>query len=489
MLSPPPDLTVLTADEAASLISNGMTVAMSGWAMAGYPKAVPEALARRRESGEELGIGLITGANVPWLDEKLSDLLIRRAPMIAHRAAASRANAGSIAYVEQQMDKMPKLLRRGAFGPVGVAVVEALGFDEAGNLIPTSSAGLVHLLLDAAESIIVEVNKAQPAILADLHDIHIPAAPPDTRPIPLVRTADRIGAAAVPVDLKKIRGIVETDIPERMSSRPKGNEITAKIAGNLFTFLESEYGPGGALPPIQLGFGSLADSIADALGASDYTDLQFFCGGVTEPVMELLASGKAAAVSAGGLGMSERVGEILDSVPDIAERLVLRNGEITNSAEVVGRLGLMTLNTGIEVDIYGNVNSSHIAGSRVVNGIGGGAGFARNAGLSVVLIPSMAKGGAISGIVPMVSHQDIGEHDVDVVITENGVADLRGLDDIHRAAEIISECASDAYVDQLVSYLNKAGKDVGGHHPQLPVDAADWHRRLKEEGTMLEKRS
>jgi succinyl-CoA:acetate CoA-transferase len=469
-----------------------MTVAMSGYSMAGYPKAVVEALVQRKQSGEDLSFGLITGANVPWLDETLgsANLVIRRAPMLASRTLAAQANNGSLNYVEQQMSKMPRLLRNGSLGDIDVAVVEALGFDKNGDLIPSSSIGMTHYLMDAADEIIVEINAAQPEVLRSLHDMYIPAAAPDTQPIPLVRTNQRIGKSGIEVDPKKIRYIVETDIPERMGAQPSGTAVTKNIADHLFNFLELEIREtGGYLPPIQTGFGSIADSVANGFQQSGFRNLQFYCGGITEPVMELLASGKATALSTGGLGMSERVEQILHDTPNLRDHLVIRNGDITNSAEVIGRLGLVALNTGIEIDIYGNVNSSHIAGSRVVNGIGGGAGFAQNAGLSVILIPSTAKGGAISNIVPMASHQDIGEHDVDVVITEHGIADLRGLDDGERADAIVTHCASEAYRGQLTAYLQTAREQCGGHHPQLPEAAFGWYRRLEEEGTMLESGS
>ena len=479
---------ISTAEEAADSIRNGMTVAMSGYAMAGYPKAVVEALVARKRSGEELQVNLITGANVPWLDEQLGaeNLIARRAPMVASRSLAAQANDGSLRYVEQQMSKMPRLLRKGSLGKIDVAVVEALGFDDDGSLLPTSSIGMIHYLLAAAEEIIIEVNAAQPDVLRYLHDVYLPAAPPDTRPIPLVRTNQRIGSRGIPVDRDKIRHIVETDIPERLGPQPSGTAVTKSIADHLFNFLEVEVQKTGYLPPFQTGFGSLADSIADAFQHSSFRDLQFFCGGITEPVLELLASGQASALSTGGLGMSERVEQILADTPNLREHLVIRNGDVTNNAEVIGRLGLIALNTGIEIDIYGNVNSSHIAGSRVVNGIGGGASFAQNAGLSVILIPSLAKGGAISNIVPMVSHQDISEHDIDIVVTENGVADLRGLDDGERADAIVTSCASEAYRGQLSAYLQAARRQCGGHHPQLPEVAFGWYRRLKDEGTMLE---
>ena len=108
---------------------------------------------------------------------------------------------------------------------------------------------------------------------------------------------------------------------------------------------------GGQLPPIQTGFGSLADSIADGFQHSGFRNLQFFCGGITEPVLELLASGKATALSTCVLCMSERVEQILNDTQDLGDHLVIRNGDITNIDELIGRLGLVAFNTGIEIDI------------------------------------------------------------------------------------------------------------------------------------------
>jgi succinyl-CoA:acetate CoA-transferase len=480
---------VTSAAEASELILDGMTVAMSGYAMAGYPKAVPGELVRRKNTGEKLNINLITGANVPWLDDVLggAEIISGRVPMCASRELSSQVNAGEVRYVEQQMCKMPRLLRSRSFGKIDVLVVEALAITEDG-LIPTTSAGFTNYLLDAATEIIVEINRAQPEILFGLHDIFIPKPPPATEPIPLKTCRDRIGSTLIPVDLSKIKFIIETDAPENIVELTACTEESRKIAANLFNFLQKEYqtNSGGMLPPLQLGFGNIANAIADLLQRSNFTNLQFFCGGVSEKVIELLQRGKASGISTGGISMNENVAKMLGQIPDVREKLILRNGEMMNNAEVVGRLGVVALNTGIEIDIYGNVNSSHIAGSRVVYGIGGGANFAQNAGLSVLLIPSMSKGGAISNIVPMVSHQDICEHDIDLVITENGYADIRGLDDLQRAEAIILNCAAEEYQQQLFGYFNEA-KKLGGHHPQNPQKAFAWYTRLKETGTMHEE--
>jgi len=480
-----------TAEDASALITDSMHVAMSGYSGAGYPKAVVESLRERKIAGEDFGINLTTGANVPWVDERLGSvgLLKKRAPMVAHKVLGTLVNKGEVHYVEQQMNRMPRLLRRNAFGPIDLLVVEALGFDAQGNLIPTNSIGMLDYLMQAADKIIIEINRAQHERLASLHDIYITQAPPFTQPIPLVKPNQRIGKRGIPFDHRKIVAIVETDIPEISTQVYKATQVSSTIAQNLFNFLEVEYKDlKGFLPPVQTGFGTISDSITTGFQNTNFKDIQFFCGGVGESAMTLLESGKALSLSTGGLGMNEKVASILSSFAHLEDSLVIRNGSVTNSSEIINRLSLIALNTGIEIDIYGNVNSSHITGSRVVNGIGGGANFAQNSGLSVVLIPSLSKGGAISNIMPMVSHQDINEHDIDVVITENGVADVRGLDDVQRAEKIISSCASLEYKESLSLYLQRAIKISGGHHPQIPLEAFGWYKRLKETGTMSEEK-
>ncbi len=480
---------MISAAKAAEVIQDGMTVAMSGYAMAGYPKAIPAELIRKKKEGNNLSINLVTGANVPWLDEVLGSegIISRRAPMCANKVLASQINSNKVSYVEQQMCKMPRLLRSHSFGKLDVAVVEALAVNEEG-LVPTTSVGLTKYLLEASSEIIVEVNSAQPEILFGMHDVYLQKEPPATEPIPLMGCTDRIGSTYIPFDVSKIKYLVETEIPENDIQISAHTIETEKISENLFGFFRKEYQSkkNGNLPPIQMGFGNIADTIADLMRSSEFNNLQFFCGGISEKIMRLLLSGKASGVSTSGITMNPSTRNILEEIPEIHTKLVLRNGDLINNSEIIGRLGIIALNTGIEIDIYGNVNSSHIGGNRVLNGIGGGANFAQNAGLSVILIPSISKGGAISNIVPMVSHQDICEHDVDVIITENGYADLRGLDDLQRADAIISNCASDEYRKQLMDYLGEA-KKTGGHHPQDPKLAFEWYSRLNETGVMLEK--
>ena len=136
--------------------------------------------------------------------------------------------------------------------------------------------------------------------------------------------------------------------------------------------------------------------------------------------------------------------------------MILRPQEISNHPELIRRLGCIAMNGLIEADIYGNVNSTHVMGSRIQNGIGGSGDFARNAYISIFMTPSTAKGGTISAIVPQASHVDHITQDVQVIVTEQGLADLRGLSPKQRARTIIANCAHPDYRPALEDYYRRA---------------------------------
>ena len=140
----------------------------------------------------------------------------------------------------------------------------------------------------------------------------------------------------------------------------------------------------------------------------------------------------------------------------------------------------------IEADIYGNVNSTHVMGTQIQNGIGGSGDFARNAYLSFFMTPSIAKGGAISCIVPMASHVDHTEHDVQILVTEQGLADLRGRSPKQRAKLIIDNCAHPDFRPALRDYSRRAlDLSPGKHTPHLLGEAFSWHLNYLTTGRML----
>lgn len=204
-------------------------------------------------------------------------------------------------------------------------------------------------------------------------------------------------------------------------------------------------------------------------------------------MLKMLKSGTLSVASATAFSLSpDGIKEFDDNIDLYRDKIILRQQDISNNPELARRLGVIAMNGMIECDIYGNVNSTHIMGTRMMNGIGGSGDFARNGYLSIFVSPSIAKGGAISSIVPMASHVDHTEHDVKVIVTEHGLADLRGLSPRQRAREIINNCADPGYRPALMDYYERAlHAGRGMHTPHLLSEALSWHQRFEEEGRML----
>jgi len=165
---------------------------------------------------------------------------------------------------------------------------------------------------------------------------------------------------------------------------------------------------------------------------------------------------------------------------------------VSNSPEIIRRLGVIGMNTPVEVDIYAHANSTCVMGSRMLNGLGGSADFLRSSKYSIMHTPSTRPSKTdphgVSCIVPMCTHVDQTEHDLDVIVTEQGLADVRGLSPKERARVIIAKCAHPEYRGILEDYFNKAEYEClekgWGHEPHLLWNAFDMHKHLNEHGTM-----
>ncbi|MFP4540257.1 MAG: acetyl-CoA hydrolase/transferase C-terminal domain-containing protein, partial [Opitutales bacterium] len=203
---------------------------------------------------------------------------------------------------------------------------------------------------------------------------------------------------------------------------------------------------------------------------------------IQDSVIDLMERGRLAFASGTSLTVAPKIlDRIYENWDFFKRRLVLRPQEISNNPEIVRRLGIITINTAIEVDIFGNVNSTHIMGNDLMNGIGGSGDFTRNGYISIFTCPSLAKRGDISPIVPLCSHLDHSEHSVQVIVTEQGVADLRGKDPMERAREIIQNCAHPDFRDLLTGYSRDF---VGGHTPQTLDRAFAMHQQFLRTGSM-----
>jgi len=481
---------VMSPEAAASLIRDGMTVGMSGFTKAGDAKAVPVAMAARART-DPFRITLITGASLGHdIDRMLTEahVLARRMPFQADPTLRKAINRGEVMFIDQHLSETVEHLRSGQLGPIDYAIVEAAAITATGGLVPTTSIGNSASFAILAEKVIVEINLSQPLGLDGLHDIYIPTRRPAREPIPVMACDSRVGTPHVPIPPEKIAAIVITDETDSASSVLPADTETNAIARHLIAFLEGEVARGRldlTLQPLQAGIGSIANSVLRGLAEGPFHHLRLYSEVLQDSTFDLFDAGKLSFASASSITLSAPCAErVFGDFGRYKDRLVLRPQEISNHPEVIRRLGVIGINTALEFDIYGNVNSTHVDGTMMMNGIGGSGDFARNAYLSIFVTKALAKDGAVSSVVPMVSHVDHTEHDVDILVTECGLADLRGLAPRERARRIIDACVHPGYRAQLDDYFTRACAR-GGHTPHLLEEAFSWHTRRRETGSML----
>ena len=481
---------VVTPAEAAALIKDGMTIGMSGFTRAGDAKAVPVAMAAQAKD-TPFKITLITGASLGHDVDKIlteSGVLARRMPFQVDRTLRAAINRGEVMFIDQHLSETVEQLRSNQIGPVDYAVIEAIAINEDGGVIPTTSIGNSASFAILAKKVIVEINLSHSLALEGLHDVYIPTKRPSRDPIPVVSCESRIGTPYIPIPPEKIAAIVITEQSDSASLIEPADSETSAIAGHLIHFFESEVEKGRldlSLNPLQAGIGTIANAVLTGLVDSPFHHLRMYSEVLQDSTFDLMDAGKLSFASASSITLSQACGErVFGNFDRYKDKLVLRPQEISNHPEVIRRLGIIGINTALEFDIYGNVNSTHVAGTHMMNGIGGSGDFARNAFLSVFVTKSVAKNGAISSVVPMVPHVDHTEHDVDILVTEHGLADLRGLAPRERASVIIDNCAHPNYRPQLRDYFARAC-ERGGQTPHILEEAISWYALKEKTGTML----
>lgn len=481
---------ITTADNAAKYIKNNSVVGASGFTKAGDSKAVLPAFAKIAAESNT-AITLITGASLGHnTDADLANnkALIKRMPFQADATLRKSINNQEVYYLDQHLSETSELLQNRQIPKVDLAIIEACYIDEDGNIIPTTSIGNTAIFADLADEIIIEINLSIPTTFKGLHDVFVPNDYPNRKVIPITKPDERVGSDIVKIDPNKVVAVVFTEIPDSAADIAEPDHKTTAIANNILKFLENEVSEGrltNELLPLQAGIGKVANAVLTGFNNSNFENLTMYSEVLQDSTFELFDSGKMVFASASSITVSEKCYKnLMANFEQYKSKIILRPQNISNAPEVIRRLGIIAINTAIEFDIYGNVNSTHISGTKIMNGIGGSGDFARNAYLSIFVTQSASKPeNAISHVVPMVSHVDHTEHDVDILVTDIGLADLRGLAPRERAKVIIDNCVHPEYRDQLKDYFDRANA-IGGHTPHLLNEAFAWHVNLAEKGTM-----
>ncbi|MDR1982161.1 MAG: acetyl-CoA hydrolase/transferase family protein [Tannerellaceae bacterium] len=486
-------LRFITAEEAASFVRHNDNVGFSGFTPAGCPKAVPAAIAKRareeHEKGNPFQIGMFTGASTgDKLDGELSraKAIKFRTPYQSNKDLRALLNARETHYFDLHLSELAQYLRYGFLGKVDVAIIEAADVTEDGEIVPTAAVGITPTICRLADRIIIELNKRHPKEIKGMHDLYEPLDPPLRREIPIYSASDRIGLPYVKVPAEKIVGVVVTEEENEGGAFTPLDDTTLSIGRNVAAFLVSEIKAGRIpeeFPPLQSGVGNVANAVLGCMGENkEIPAFNVYTEVIQDAVIKLMKEGRITFVSGCSLTVSNSVlHDIYTHLDFFKDKLLLRPQEISNNPEVARRMGLIAINTALEADIFGNINSTHVSGTRMMNGIGGSGDFTRSARLSIFTTPSTAKEGKISAFVPMVSHLDHSEHSVKVIITEYGVADLRGKSPIQRAYAIIENCVHPDYKSLLTQYLEMG---IKGQTPQNLKCCFAFHQELAASGDM-----
>lgn len=483
----------ITAEEAAEMIPSGSTIGMSGFTAPGTPKFIPEAIAKRaikeHEEGREYKINLFSGASTSdRADGNLSraNAINMRAPYQNVPDLRKRINSHDCHYFDRHLSEMAQEVRYGFYGKIDFAIIEATSISPDGEVLLGCGVGNVPTYAKLADKIFIELNETLPESLYGMHDVVLLQDPPYRREIPIFKANDRIGSPILKIDPSKVVGIVKTRSYDGVKPFSAPDEISKQIGSNVVRFLVSEYVK-GRLPkeflPLQSGVGNVANAVLYDLGESkELPTFMMYTEVIQDAVLELMKKGKCTFASTCSMTFSDHTEEALfQDIKYFHDKILMRPAEISNNPEVIRRIGVIAMNTALEADIFGSVNSTHVLGTRMMNGIGGSGDFTRNAYISIFSCPSVSKGGLISNIVPMVAHPDHSEHSVDILVTDQGIADLRHKDPVERAHEIINNCAHPLYRGLLLDYLH-LGKS--GQTPATLQAAFEFHCAFNETGDM-----
>lgn len=492
---------VITAKEAAAYIKDGMTVSIPHFICYDSPVSVARAVLERNQAGEKIELHLISAAScTPTVDKDWTEAGITKSfmPYIqSNSIIRSYVNtSGGIDFKDYRLSMIPEYIRQGALGEVDIALVSVAGITEDGKLKPSVCAGYTQTVLSKAKKVILEINLQSSEDMHLLHDVYDLGPRPGRKHIPIYKADDVIGSHFYTCDPDKILGIVITDEPLYLSpmwypltSEQAPPEVKA-IATNFVEFLLKEVKDGRLpqqLPPIQTGGGMVAGTALREM-SKHFKNMELYTEAVLEDAMHMLSDGSIRFISTAGFGCSgETTAHLLNNAREFQGKLMVRPVEVSNHPEVIRRLGLIAMNNIVEADIYGNINSSHALGTKIISGIGGALDFAHNAALTCFFTLSTAKKGALSTIVPCCSHIDITEHDANIIVTEYGVADLRNKSPRQRVAEMIRIAHPD-YRPLLQDYYDRAVEACGpanGQTPHILEETLSWHVRARDTGTML----
>jgi|OSPMetMinimDraft_2_1075162.scaffolds.fasta_scaffold00468_5 acyl-CoA hydrolase len=464
--------------EAVNFIPKRGVLAFAGMAGTAYPKVIPRALAERVKNDKEFGYVILNGGSVGEdFDEAISKVnIMRRYPLgSSSERLRKEVNSRSFEVSDLWLFEFSRWIRFNVFkrriGEIDVAVIEATAITEGGEVIPSLSLDSAPSFVESAKKVIIEVSLKKPE-LSGIHDVY-PFKVGDL--IPIRGVLDRIGEKGLKIPKGKIAAIVLSNYDDSEKIHySKGEEIDLKVAENIISFLsgeikEDENLRGGRFT-LQPGAGPIASLMSRRISELE-VELGIW-GEVAStswlPTLSENVRGISSAVLYTLPGERKYREVLYNEFEEFKKKVVIRPYEIANNPQVILRFNHVVIQQAIEVDLFGNANITHI-GDNLYGGVGGSGDHTRPSYLTIIALPSITSSG-ISRIVPITTHVSLPGHDVDIVITEQGWADLRLLSPTERAKEIIDKCSHPKHKDWLWDYYSSIIKQRG--HSPINIEKA-----------------
>jgi len=488
----------ITAAEAATQICHGDLLAVGGFGPAGSPKVITPALAARamaeHAQGRPFKVSLVTGASIgASCDGELAraEAVDRRMPFSVNTDMRRAYNSGQVRYMDLNLSDNASHLRQGITGRVDWGIIEACEIQEVCGKLRiylTAGIGIAPTICRIAQKgVLVELNTWHSTRIIGMHDIYEIEDPWFRAPVRITQPIEIIGLPYIEVAAERIAGIVKTHLPDEARPMAGPTDVTRRIGANMADFLLWNMKRGYVFADrliLQSGVGSGANAVIGALASSKgVPNFSIYTEVLQEEPLRLIKEGRVVAASTGALTVSpQHLQELYNHINDYRGRLLIRPSEISNCPEIIARLGVCSLNTAVEADIYGHINSTKVGGTQMLNGVGGSCDFTCHAMLATFTCASTAKDGRISSIVPFCAHIDHTEHYVDAVVTEYGVADLRDKPALEKAEAMIAIAHPD-YHPILKEYLRLAAS-YGGHTHHVLSAAFALHDTYRRKGDM-----
>ena len=395
----------------------------------GEPPSLLTALSEQRRRFHDIKVGQILPVRkFAYFDPETAEH-VRHVSFFFGAASRAGGMAGSIDFIPSYFSEMPGLIQRGLMA-ADVVMAMASPMDSHGYFSLSLGVDYTLAALKKARAVVLEVNPNVPYALGNCH-----------------------------VHISQVTALVESQEPVMEVGLPKIGAVQEAIGKYVADMIDD----GSTL---QIGYGGIPDAVVMQLTSKQ--DLGIHTEMIGDGILTLIESGAVTnrkknylpgkTVATFALG-SQKLYRYMDRNPGLEMHPV----DFTNDPYLAGQNdNLMTINATLQIDLLGQCGSESLA-HLPYSGTGGQSDFVRAAnrsrgGKSFIVLPSTAKDNSISRIVPMLSvgtHVSTSKNDINYVVSEYGVAQLRGKSAKQRAGELIAIAHPDFRAE-----LTRAAKQI-----------------------------